>query len=81
MSKLKLGVALCGSYCTYEEVFAEVERLCNEYDVTPIMSENSSVTDSRFGTAKSFVHRFEELSGKKLICSIINKYTKKYQTF
>lgn len=70
MSKLKLGVALCGSYCTYEEVFAEVERLCNEYDVTPIMSENSSVTDSRFGTAKSFVHRFEELSGKKPICSI-----------
>ena len=70
MSKLKLGVALCGSYCTYEEVFAEIERLCSEYDVTPIMSENSSVTDSRFGTAKGFAQRIEELSGKKPICSI-----------
>jgi len=70
MSKLKLGIALCGSYCTYEEVFAEIERLCSEYDVTPIMSENSSVTDSRFGTAKGFAQRIEELSGKKPICSI-----------
>ena len=25
--KPKVGLAMCGSYCTYEQVFAEVERL------------------------------------------------------
>ena len=70
MSKLKVGVALCGSYCTYEEVFAEIEGLCRAYDVTPIMSENSAVTDTRFGSASRFRSRLEELSGKKPIVSI-----------
>lgn len=70
MSKLKVGVALCGSYCTYEEVFVTLEKLCEKYDVTPIMSENASVTDSRFGKAEDFQRWLTEKSGKKPIVSI-----------
>ena len=61
---------MCGSYCTYEEVFGVIEKLCEEFDVIPIMSENASVTDSRFGKAESFKQRLEELSGKKVVLGI-----------
>ena len=70
MSKLKVGIAMCGSYCTFDKVINAIERLCNVYDVTPIMSENSASTDTRFGNAEYFKGRFEELTGKKIIDSI-----------
>lgn len=70
MLKLRAGVALCGSYCTYEKVMKTIESLTNEYDVTPIMSENSAKTDSRFGRAEDFRARLEKLAGKKIIDSI-----------
>lgn len=70
MNRLRVGVALCGSYCTYEKTMKVVQRLATEYDVTPIMSENASVTDSRFGEAKYFRAMLEECTGKKVIDSI-----------
>lgn len=70
MLKLRAGVALCGSYCTYEKVMKTVERLADEYDVTPIMSENSAKTDSRFGRAEDFRAALERFTGKKVIDSI-----------
>ncbi|MGM9521865.1 MAG: dipicolinate synthase subunit B [Oscillospiraceae bacterium] len=70
MKKLRTGVAMCGSYCTYGRAMEAIKRLCGEYDVTPIMSENSSVTDSRFGTAEEFKKQLREYTGKEIIDSI-----------
>ncbi len=70
MSKLRAGVCMCGSYCTFKSAMAAIERLCRVYDVTPIMSEASSVTDTRFGEAADFRRRFEELSGREIVDSI-----------
>ena len=70
MSGLKIGFALCGSYCTYAKAFEMLEYLTGEYDVTPIMSERSYTTDTRFGEAAEFVKRAEMLCGKKVIGSI-----------
>ena len=70
---IKLGVALCGSYCTYDLVFKELEKLVEEgVEIYPIMSENAYVTDTRFGSAKSFISRLEKLSGRKVIHTIVD---------
>ena len=60
MEKLRAGVALCGSYCTFKSAVETFERLCGEYDVTPIMSERSGSTDSRFGKAEDFRARLTD---------------------
>jgi len=70
MERLKLGFALTGSYCTYDKAMEAVERLGKIYDVTPIMSENSASTDSRFGRAADFIARLEAITGKPVIRTI-----------
>ncbi len=71
MERLRAGVALCGSYCTFKSALDTFERLCGVYDVTPIMSEHSAATDSRFGKAEDFRKRLTEASGKEIVDSIV----------
>ena len=70
MNKLRVGVAMCGSYCTYAKAMEAIERMCGEYEVTPIMSENSASTDSRFGKAADFKSRLTDMTGKEIIDTI-----------
>ena len=53
----RLGLALCGSYCTYEKVLKEAEKLAADWDITAVMSETAACTDSRFGKAEDFIAR------------------------
>ena len=68
--KKKLGLALCGSYCTYETLFAAAEKLKEDYELVPIMSETAARTDSRFGTAAEHLRRLEALTGRRPVTSI-----------
>ena len=68
--KMKIGLALCGSFCTFGRVMEEAERLAEEFDITPIMSENAAFTDTRFGKAEEMRARLEAITGKKPIVSI-----------
>ena len=67
----RLGLALCGSYCTYEKVLKEAEKLAEDWDVTALMSETAACTDSRFGKAEDFIARLEALTGKGVMRSIV----------
>lgn len=67
---MKVGLALCGSYCTYAKVMEAAERLAGEYELTPIMSENAGSTDSRFGRAADFRAKLEGYAGKEIIDTI-----------
>lgn len=69
-SKKRLGLALCGSYCTYEKVFDAAEKLSDKYELIPIMSENAAETDSRFGAASEHIKKLMLLSGKKVVTTI-----------
>ena len=60
---MNVGFALCGSFCTYSQVFPIMELLCRDYRVTPIFSEASCATDSRFGAAKEHMDTARELCG------------------
>jgi len=67
----KVGFALTGSFCTFEKTIPQIERLIEEgADVLPIMSFNSYNTDSKFGKAKDFIEKIENLTGKSIIKSI-----------
>lgn len=67
---MEIGFAMCGSYCTYAQVFPILEILTRDYNVTPIFSSAACETDSRFGTAKEHMEIAAELCGKPLIHTI-----------
>jgi dipicolinate synthase subunit B len=59
-----IGFAMCGSYCTHKYALAELEGLIGcGYEVLPIVSENVSSTDTRFGKARDLQNRLFELTG------------------
>ena len=68
--KLRLGFALCGSFCTFKKVLSEMEELAKEYEVIPIMSEGAANTDTRFGSAEDFRREIERITGKEPITTI-----------
>ncbi len=70
MERKRLGLALCGSYCTYEKLFAAASALARVYDLVPIMSDTAAETDTRFGTAAEHIRRLMELCGKHVITTI-----------
>lgn len=67
---MKIGFAMCGSFCTFDNVFPIVEELANKYDVIPILSEASHSIDSRFGGAREHTEMLRKLCGREPICSI-----------
>ena len=69
-SKLRIGFAMCASYCTYEKAFAAAERLCQDYELMPVMSENAAETDSRFGTAAANIKRLMEITHRPVATTI-----------
>lgn len=70
MEKKRVGLALCGSYCTYEKLFAAAEKLAERCELVPIMSDTAAETDSRFGTATEHIKRLMLLTGKKVVTTI-----------
>ena len=70
MEKKRLGVALCGSYCTYEKLFAALPALAERFELLPIMSDTAAETDTRFGTAADVIRRLMELTGRTVITTI-----------
>ena len=70
MEKTRLGVALCGSYCTYEQLFAALPALAEQYELVPIMSDTAAETDTRFGRAAEHIRRLMELCGRPVITTV-----------
>ena len=71
LDKIRVGVALCGSFCTFGKCFEVTESLISEgADVIPIMSFNASSVDTRFGKADEHIKRLEEITGNRVIKTI-----------
>lgn len=60
---MRIGFAVCGSFCTYSRVFPVMELLSRDYDITPIFSEAAYGIDSRFGTAAEHLQTVTEICG------------------
>ena len=71
MEHIRVGFAFCGSFCTYDQVMPALERARARYgDVTPIISEKSAETDSRFGPAHEFIREMERICDRRVIDTI-----------
>ena len=66
----KLGLAVCGSFCTFDELLPQVRRLAQDYEITPILSEAAYLTDTRFGLAAAFVKELRSICGREPITTI-----------
>jgi dipicolinate synthase subunit B len=70
---INIGVALTGSYCTYDSVFPQIERMIQEnFNVYTIFSDRSQVTDTRFGNANDYLIKAKSITGKEPITTIVD---------
>ena len=60
---MNIGFAMCGSFCTFSQVFPILELLSRDYSVTPIFSHAANTIDSRFGCAKEHREFAAEICG------------------
>lgn len=67
---MTVGFALCGSFCTYSQVFPVMKKLAEEFDLIPIFSDASGTFDSRFGTAEDHIRKVTEITGRSPIMTI-----------
>ena len=67
---MTIGFAMCGSFCTYSEVFPVMEHLSQAHQIIPIFSFNSATIDSRFGTAADHLNRAREICGRSPLRTI-----------
>ena len=68
---MKLGFAICGSFCNHPEILKIYESLSEQHELIPILSENAAKYDTRFGTAEHLVERVESLAGRRAVRSIV----------
>lgn len=67
---MEIGFALCGSFCTFSDVFPVMEVLAKHHHITPIFSFSASSVSSRFGTAQEHMCRAESICGPVPLHSI-----------
>ena len=67
---MTVGFAMCGSFCTFSQVFPVMERLAQEYKIIPIFSPAAGTVNSRFGTATAHIQRATDICGVSPLHSI-----------
>lgn len=71
MANIRIGYAFCGSFCTLSKSLKALEELKKYYDdITPIMSQITYSTDTRFFKAEDFKNQVEDICGKKILHTI-----------
>ena len=70
MPKTKLGLAVCGSFCTFSKIMPIAEAIAEDCELTAIMSENAAGMDTRFGCAENAREHLREITGRDVICTI-----------
>lgn len=71
LNGIKIGIGITGSFCTFDTILLEIERLVSEgADVYPIISYNVDDLDTRFGAAKDWKDQIEKITGKQVISTI-----------
>ena len=67
---MKLAYALCGSFCTHGKALDVLEFMAQEHDITPVFSEITATTDTRFGNAFELYTNVKRICKKEVITSI-----------
>ena len=67
---MNIGFAMCGSFCTYSQVFPVMELLSRDYQLIPIFSHCAYTIDSRFGTAADHIRLAAEICSREPLHTI-----------
>ena len=67
---MDIGFCMCGSFCTYSEVFPIMKQLADQHNVTPIFSVAAGTVDSRFGKAEEHRQIAADICGKSPLLTI-----------
>ena len=67
---MNIGFALCGSFCTYAQVFPVMEQLAKQHTLIPIFSHSAYTTNSRFGTAQEHIRLATQICKREPIYTI-----------
>ena len=71
MNAVKVGFAMCGSFCTFSKALEQMDFLINQgYEIIPIMSFNAYSTDTRFGKANDICDKIRDLCKRDIIHTI-----------
>ena len=69
----RIGFGITGSHCTYEEVVPEIQKLMDAgAEVVPIVTFTVKNTTTRFGRGVDWIAKVEEVTGKKVIDTIVD---------
>lgn len=68
----RIGFGLTGSHCTYDAVVPEIQKLVDAgAEVLPVVSYTVQNTNTRFGDGADWIAKIEEITGNKVIDSIV----------
>ena len=67
----KIGFCITGSFCTFKVMLEQLKNIKKEKaEIIPIMSKHSYSLDTRFGNAKDFIDKIENITEHKIIHTI-----------
>ncbi len=73
MEGLRIGFCFTGSFCTLSSVVPQVEKFVKEgASVIPVFSNSVATTDTRFTKASDFRVKIEDITGNKVIDTIVD---------
>ncbi|MEK4253001.1 MULTISPECIES: dipicolinate synthase subunit B [Ureibacillus] len=68
----RIGLGITASHCTYEDVVPKIKNLRDAgATVIPIATHSVLTAVTRFGTGEEWVKKIEELSGNKVVSTIV----------
>lgn len=68
----RIGLGITASHCTYEDVVPKITTLREAgATVVPVVTHSVLTTTTRFGSGEEWIKKIEELSGSKVIKSIV----------
>lgn len=71
MKDVRIGIGMCGSFCTYSKIFTSMKELSDmQAKLYPVFSYQSQKINSRFGTADALIKKAEEICNTPAIKTI-----------
>ncbi len=68
---MTVGYAFCGSFCTLEKSFEQLEKIKSlGHEIIPIVNESVCSTDTRFGKAQDIYDRIVYISSRQPIHTV-----------
>ena len=72
LSGYTIGIGITGSFRTFDKVKIEIREMKQVFgDIVPIFSNSAASYDTRFGTAEKMREDIEEITGHKIIDTIM----------